>query len=87
MPSASDVGRLEISANGVDWAPVATYTDTTPNWSARAETISLDDLDDVGNLQLRFSVESQSGLMWYIDDVYVGAPATDGVYLPIILRQ
>jgi hypothetical protein len=86
MRSANDVGRLEISDNGVDWAPVATYTDTTSNWTAWAETIGLDDFDDVENLQLRFSAESQSGLMWYIDDVYIGAPAEDGVYLPIIFR-
>jgi hypothetical protein len=86
MHSANDVGRLEISANGVDWAPVATYTDTTSNWSARAETTSLDVFGDVGNLQLRFSAESQSGLMWHIDDVYIATPTRVGVYLPIILR-
>jgi hypothetical protein len=86
MHSPNDVGRLEISANGVDWAPVATYTGTTSNWSALAEAISLDGFADEGSLQFRFSVESQSGLMWYIDDVYIGAPAKDVVYLPIIFR-
>jgi PKD repeat protein len=84
--SGGDSGRLEISPNGVDWALVATYTDTTSNWSAWAETISLDTFDNVENLQLRFGVESQNGLLWYIDDVYVGAPNKDGVYLPMLFR-
>jgi len=74
MQSPSDVGYLEVSNNGVGWTKVVTYTNSTPHWSN--ELIDLSDFGEMPDLHLRFNADSQNGLLWYVDDVYVnGWPA------------
>ncbi len=74
MSTASDVGYVEASPNGVDWTRVATYTDQIDRWST--ELVDLSDFGEIPNLQFRFNANAQNSLLWYIDDVYLnGWPA------------
>jgi len=74
MQSANDVGYLEVSTDGVDWTKVVTYTNATPHWST--ELVDLSDYGETPNAQFRFKADSQDGLLWYVDDVWLaGWPA------------
>ena len=44
------------------------------------------DFSDAQTLQLRFRADSQSGLLWAVDDMYVDAQSTQRVYLPSIIK-
>ncbi|MBN1219960.1 MAG: transglutaminase domain-containing protein [Anaerolineae bacterium] len=83
MTSPADVGYLQARTdNGVEWSTVATYTNSTPHWTA-TEAIDLRSFHKAPNLQLRFSANSQGGLQWYVDDVYLSAlPDADNDGLP-----
>jgi hypothetical protein len=79
MQSVDDVGYLE-AFDGLGWTTVATYTNSTPHWETVLLESELSDFHNIPNLQLRFNANSQSGLLWYIDDVYLINvwPDTDG---------
>jgi hypothetical protein len=83
MQSANDVGYLEASADGQDWVPVATYTGSTTQWSTKY--VDLSAMSPAQNLRLRFRAKSESGLLWYVDDVYIGSGLHD-LFLPLILK-
>jgi hypothetical protein len=72
MQSPDDVGYLEVS-NGLDWTTVATYTNSTLHWQTVLLGSELRSFYNTPNLQLRFNANSQNGLLWYIDDVYLNA--------------
>jgi hypothetical protein len=77
MASANDMGYLQISTDGLQWTRVATFTNSTSHWSSQGV-----DLSGIGNtptLKVRFEANSTTGLLWYVDDVYLSAsPDTDG---------
>ena len=64
-------GHLEVKADGGSWTEVATFGNTTPHWTT--EYVDLSDFSDAETLQLRFRADSQSGLLWAVDDIYVNA--------------
>ncbi len=84
MQAANDAGYLEVSANGSPWTRVATYTNATNHWAT--ELIDLSDLGETSNVRFRFNANSQTGLLWRVDDVYLNAwPAITAAsfeYLP-----
>jgi hypothetical protein len=85
MQSTNDVGYVEVKTNDTDWTRVATVSNSTSQWSR--QNLDLGDLGDPTSLQLRFKANSQSGLLWYVDDVYiVGSPRVRYIYLPIIVK-
>ncbi len=73
MASANDKGILEVSTNGgITWTPVVTYTNaTTAHWMT--EIIDLSAYGELPDVRLRFNAQASSGLLWYIDDVYINA--------------
>ena len=71
MASANDTGRLEVSTDGTTWIPVATYTGSTPHWST--EAVDLSEYGEEPAVRLRFNAQAQSGVLWYLDDVYLNA--------------
>jgi PKD repeat protein len=74
MSSANDAGHLEISADGGTWTRISAYQNSTPHWAS--EQLDLSGFDEISDLRLRFNADSQSGLLWYVDDVYLsGFPA------------
>jgi hypothetical protein len=77
MQSAGDVGYLQASTDGLEWAEVAAYTGSAAHWTT--EYLDLTQFQGDSGLQLRFEADSQSGsgLMWYIDDVYLNALPDD----------
>ena len=77
-------GHLEVKADGGSWTEVATFGNTTPHWTT--EYVDLSDFSDAETLQLRFRADSQSGLLWAVDDIYVNAQPIQPVYLPIIMK-
>jgi hypothetical protein len=77
-------GHLEVKADGGSWTEVATIGNTTPHWTT--EYVDLSDFRDAETLQLRFRADSQSGLLWAVDDIYVNAQSIQPVYLPIIMK-
>jgi hypothetical protein len=83
MQSASDVGYLEVSTDGQDWIQAATYTGSTTQWST--QHVDLSGLPNTTDLRLRFRANSQSGLLWYVDDVYI-VSSPYHLYLPLILK-
>ncbi|RKY24980.1 MAG: hypothetical protein DRP79_07110, partial [Planctomycetota bacterium] len=70
IPSGGNFGYLEASSNSVDWTPMAVYTDTD-HWATKL--VDLSDFGETPDLQFRFNADSQTGLLWYIDDVYLDA--------------
>jgi hypothetical protein len=84
VQGASDVGRLEVSADGGSWTQVAVYGNgtSTPHWST--ERVDLSAFNSAQTLKLRFRADPQSGLLWAVDDVYVTAARF--VYLPLIMK-
>jgi PKD repeat protein len=77
--SAADVGYVEVSPNGVTWTRVATYTNGIDRWSTAH--LDLSDFGETPSLQLRFNANSQTGLLWDIDDVNLyGWPAVTSAY-------
>jgi PKD repeat protein len=78
MISADDAGYLEVSTNGVDWTRVTSYTNATTHWTP--QLLQLGDVGETPNFQLRFNADSESGLLWYVDDVSLaGWPAVTAV--------
>jgi PKD repeat protein len=74
MSSASDVGYVEVSLNGVSWTRVATYTDEVDRWAT--EVLDLEDFAENPNVEFRFRADAQNDLLWYVDNVYInGWPA------------
>ncbi len=73
MASANDKGILEVSTNGgISWTPLATYTNaTTAHWNT--EIIDLSAYGKLPDVRLRFNAQASSGLLWYVDDVYINA--------------
>ncbi len=63
------VGHLEASSNGVDWTQVATYSGSVHPWAT--EFVDLSGFDAGAELHLRFNADSQAGLVWYVDDVWI----------------
>jgi PKD repeat protein len=77
MPTGSDAGYVEVSSNGLDWTKVLTLANSTSPWAT--QLLGLEDFDGASNLQFRFNAASQTGLSWYVDDVYLNAwPAVTG---------
>ncbi|GAB4534180.1 MAG: hypothetical protein Kow0063_17010 [Anaerolineae bacterium] len=70
MQSAEDEGYVEVSTNGVDWTRMATYGGSTAHWAT--QFVDLTGFGDQPALQVRFNANSRSGLLWYVDDVYIG---------------
>jgi len=69
IPSGSNAGYVEVSPNGLDWTPVLTFTGSTAHWDT--ELVDLSDFGGTSNLQFRFNADSQTGLLWYVDDVHL----------------
>ncbi len=80
METAGDAGSVEASTNGVDWITLDSYTNgETPGWSL--EYLDLSQFSQSPNLQLRFNANSQSNLLWRIDDVSIaGWPAITATF-------
>ncbi|MCP4538167.1 MAG: tandem-95 repeat protein [Chloroflexi bacterium] len=80
IPSGSNAGYVEASPDGLDWSRVATFTDSSTHWAT--ELVDLRDFDRASNLQFRFNADSQTELLWYIDDVQLtGWPATTASFI------
>lgn len=78
MASASDIGYVEASTNGVDWTQVATYTNTTDRWET--PVLDLSPLEKNQNVQLQFNANASSYLLWDVDNVDInGWPAVTDV--------
>ena len=71
MASANDYVDLEASTDGTTWNKLATYTGTTTYWTT--QLVDLTSLGKNPSVSLRFNVHAQSGLLYYIDDVYLNA--------------
>ena len=72
MASANDKGTLEVSTDGATWTALATYTNgSTFHWGT--EQVDLSAYGETANVRLRFKAQSQSGLLWYLDDIYLNA--------------
>ncbi len=69
IPTTS-AGYIEAS-DGAAWTRVATYTSDLDRWTTGV--IDLREYGEIPNLKLRFNADSQDGLLWYVDDVYVNA--------------
>jgi len=73
IPSGSNAGYVQVSPDGVDWTNVLTFTGSTTHWET--EMVDLADFGAPSDLQFRFNADSQTGLLWYVDDVHlVGWP-------------
>ncbi|MFP4393666.1 MAG: PKD domain-containing protein, partial [Anaerolineales bacterium] len=71
MQSAGDVGRLQVSTDGVSWSTLATYDDTTSHWTT--QQVDLSAYSETPDVRFRFNAQAQSGLRWYVDDVFLNA--------------
>ena len=69
VPTTS-AGYVKAS-DGATWTNVATYTDELDRWTTGV--IDLREYGEIPNLKLRFNADSQDGLLWYVDDVYLNA--------------
>ena len=69
--SPDDFVDLEASTDGTTWTTLATYTGTTTYWTT--EKIDLTSFGKNTSVSLRFNAHSQSGLLFYLDDVYISA--------------
>jgi PKD repeat protein len=83
MQSGADAGHVEVSTDGSQWTELATYTNSTSEWVT--QFLDLSDYSQAPTVQLRFSANanSQGGLQWYVDDVYISGLADldeDGVF-------
>ncbi len=69
--STNNAGYVEASVGGVSWTKVATLTNAT----SRLETavVDLSNWGEDSDVHLRFRASSQTGLLWYVDDVYLNA--------------
>jgi len=70
LPTNS-VARVEVSANGGAWTPVATYTGTVPHWAT--VQLPLGSLSGASAVRFRFNVEARNGTAWYVDDIHFNA--------------
>ncbi len=75
MQPAADVGRIEVSTDGVEWTEVASYTGSTLHWTT--QFVDLGNFEDEPTFLLRFNANSADRLLWYVDDVYLGAWTDD----------
>lgn len=75
---------LEVSTDGTNWTVLKTYTGSTSYWSA--EVIDLSAYAHNASLRVRFNAPTNTGSIWYIDDVYVYGINTYSVYLPFVRR-
>ena len=72
MASANDFVDLEGSVDGgVTWTKVTSLGGTTSYW--KTSVIDLSALGKPAALLLRFNAHAQSGLVFYLDDVFVNA--------------
>jgi len=69
IPSGSNAGYVEISPDGIDWTKVLTLTGSTTHWAT--EMVNLSNFGGLSELQFRFNADSQTGLLWYVDDVHL----------------
>ena len=69
--SPDDFVDLEASTDGTTWTTLATYTGTTTYWTT--QKVDLTSLGKNNSVSLRFNAHSQSGLLFYLDDVYISA--------------
>ncbi|GAB4534174.1 MAG: hypothetical protein Kow0063_17000 [Anaerolineae bacterium] len=83
METEEDKGYVEVSVNGGDWAPLATYGGHS-GWFT--EFVDLSGFSNEPAVSLRFKAASQDGLSWYIDDVYLYTHVTRFIYMPLILK-
>ena len=81
---ANDEVALQASIDGTSWATITTYTGSTAHWST--QFVDLSAYRKAPNVLLRFNAQTQNGILFYLDDVYLNAwPAvlTAGfTYLP-----
>jgi len=71
MASINDKGYLEASTDGTNWTRVATYDGATVHWSV--QEVDLSAYGETPGVRLRFNAQAQSGLTWYLDDVFLNA--------------
>ncbi|RLC83824.1 MAG: hypothetical protein DRJ03_15980, partial [Chloroflexi bacterium] len=69
IPSGNNAGYVQVSPDGVDWTNVLTFTGSTTHWET--EMVNLADFGALSDLQFRFNADSQTGLLWYVDDVHL----------------
>jgi peptidoglycan/xylan/chitin deacetylase (PgdA/CDA1 family) len=72
LPTANDTVSLEVSTdNGTTWTRQSTLTGSTSVWAR--DLVDLSAYSKVPNLKFRFNAQSQSGLLFYLDDVFLNA--------------
>lgn len=77
MTSSSDKAFVQVSANGVSWTKVATFTNSTDRWETRI--IDLSNFAKTPGLNLQFS-GNFSSFVWNIDNIIVtGLPGIASV--------
>jgi hypothetical protein len=84
MQTEQDAGYVEVSTDGSEWTKLATYSNSAANWAT--QFLDLSDYGRTPTLQLRFNANSQGGLQWYVDDVYITQASGQSVYLPMIIK-
>jgi hypothetical protein len=84
MQTGQDAGYVEVSTDGSEWTKLATYSNSAANWAV--QFLNLSDYGQTPSVLLRFNADSQGGLEWYVDDVYITQSAKQGVYLPMIIK-
>lgn len=73
--------KVEVSTNGTDWAPIASYTTAIGSFNAFAyTTINLGAYLGVPSLQIRFNYQASYGYWWAIDNVTVSGTRTNYDY-------
>jgi bacillopeptidase F len=84
MQTEQDAGYVEVSTDGSEWTQLATYSNSAANWAT--QFLDLSDYGQTPALQLRFNADSQGGLQWHVDDVYITQASGQSVYLPMIIK-
>jgi len=68
---ANEKVDLQASTDGNNWTTVKSYSGTTANWST--VQVDLNAYRKMPIVWLRFNAQSQTGLLFYLDDVYLNA--------------
>jgi uncharacterized repeat protein (TIGR02543 family) len=73
MVSINDKVTLEVSTDGNNWSPLATFSGPGSSTHWDTQNVDLSAYGKMANVRLRFNAQAQSGLLWYLDDVYINA--------------